>query len=711
MGMQSLMPPADPLAALNNGKQRSILELTFDVLDRLRRRWWLVVLVALVLPGWVLWHALQQPTFYRSELSVLLQDRPPRVVDKVTEVVADEIMADTERFAAGQMRFLHSEALSDEVERRLKLQKGTLAGHLTATIDQRSHVITMSVDDLVPASAENYVAAFSQAFIDSTVADRVGIAIDASRFLSGESEQSRLRLEADEKALYEYDRANDIMAETFDESQKVASTKLSLYHTSEAQARAAGIKLAAQLQAINLARAKSDPELMRMLTLPSAGENWSKPQERYEVLTELLRQAETHYGPDHPKLIEAREAVRTVGEQLDRFAATAIAAVEAHVKQNEYEQLALRAAISEETRQSAQQRHKELEYNRLKRIVEEDRESYQLLSKRQRETELQSMIKQSFLKRLDGPSPAAVVSRNVAMQGGGAVLLGLFLGLLLALLVDLLDDSLKTPAEAERELEQPLLGIMMHIQTQPDSRDPEVARTEHMVKNPRSLVAEQCHSFTTQIFSQFMDKPPRCLMVVSAAVEDGKTLVALHLASTVAARGKRVLLVDGDLRRGRLHRIFQLGRGGGLYELVTQKVSMDEAIRRTWIPNVDVMTTGEVPLKLSPVRVFEHEEFARVMERLKDRYDLVVMDTPPVPLVSDALLLGNIVDGAVAVARAKKTSRALTRRLAEQLQGAHINLIGWLLNDLTPNELKSKYYYRYGYGRGYAYNYATEEKA
>jgi capsular exopolysaccharide synthesis family protein len=447
---------------------------------------------------------------------------------------------------------------------------------------------------------------------------------------------------------------------------------------------------------------------MRMLTLPAAGENWSKPQERYEVLIEQLRQAETHYGPDHPRLIEAREAVRTVGEQLDRFVATAVAAVEAHARQNEFEQTALRQAIAEETRDSARRRQKELEYNRLKRIVDEDRDAYQLVSKRQRETELQSLIKQSFLKRLDGPSPAAVVSRDVPKQGAVALLVGLLLGLVLALLVDLLDDSLKTPAEAERELAQPLLGIMMHIETQPDTRDPEVARTEHMVKNPRSLVAEQCHSFTTQIFSQFMDKPPRALMVVSAAVEDGKTLVALHLASTVAARGKRVLLVDGDLRRGRVHKIFQLGRGGGLYELVTQKVTMDEAIRRSWIPNVDVMTTGDVPMKLSPVRVFEHPEFARVLEQLKERYDLVVMDTPPVPLVSDALLLGNIVDGALAVARAKRTSRALTRRLAEQLEGAHINLIGWLLNDLTPKELKSRYYHRYGYGRGYAYHYAED---
>jgi polysaccharide biosynthesis transport protein len=705
------MPPPsanDPLAALQ-GKQRSILELGFDVLDRLRRRWWVVALFALTVPGWVLWHSLKEPTYYRSEETLLLEDRPPRVVDKMADVVADEIMADTERFAAGQMRYLESEAMSDEVERRLGMPKGSLAGRIVGNIDQRSHVITLAVDDRDPQKSVTYVQAFAQAFMDSTVAERVGVAADATRFLGGEAEQNRKRLEADEKALYDYDRANDIMADAFDESHRIASSKLALFHSNEAQAKAAGFKLKAQMQSIADARSKNNPELMRMLVLPAAGETWSKPQERYEMLVEAMRQAQTHYGPNHPKLIEAQEALITVGEALDRMAAASIETVEAKAKQNEYEQAQLRAAIADETKRASAMLQKELEYNRLKRIVDEDRDAYQMVAKRQRETELQSLIRQSFVKRLDGPSPASMVSRGIPLHTGTAALVGILLGLVLALLVDFLDDSLKTPAEAERELEQPLLGIMMHIDTKEDERDPEVARTEHMVKNPRSLVAEQCHSFTTQIFSLFMDKPPKALMVVSAAVEDGKTLVALHLASTVAARGKRVLIVDGDLRRGRLHRIFQLGRSGGLYDLVTQKVTDDEAIRRTWIPNVDVMTTGEVPLKLSPVRIFEHEEFPRVMERLKARYDLIVMDTPPVPLVSDALLLTNIVDGAVAVARAKKTSRAMTRRLAEQLQGAHINLVGWLLNDLTPQELKSKYYYRYGYGRGYAYGYASDE--
>src|SRR5579863_3982767 len=157
MSMHSSLPSPDPLAALQ-GKQRSVLELLFDVLDRLRRRWWMVVLLAVLVPSWVLWHALQQPTYYRSELTLLLQDRPPRVMDKMADVVADEIMADSDRFAAGELRFMQSEALSDEVEHRLNIAQGTLAGRLVAAIDPRSHVISMSIDDLDGEKAKKYVA-------------------------------------------------------------------------------------------------------------------------------------------------------------------------------------------------------------------------------------------------------------------------------------------------------------------------------------------------------------------------------------------------------------------------------------------------------------------------------------------------------------------------------------------------------------------------
>jgi polysaccharide biosynthesis transport protein len=697
-------PSLDPLA--NLPPEPSLLEQALSVLNRLRRHWWLAVAVLVTTVGLTAVHSLQQPIYYSSSVNLLLENRPPRVVDKMTEVVAEEVMADSERFVNSQLRLMTSQYISDRVEKRLKMPAGSLQGRLAVTLERNSHVATLTVTDLDPDKAVQYVKGFSDTYSESAVTDRAGVASDAATFLSEEAKVQRAAVEADEKAMYGFHKTNELPASNFEDSHKIHSSTLGELHSHLAQARTAGMKLKAQLAEIEAA--KTDPGLRRMLSLPAA-EQWQGMQARHAHVLEQLNQLETHYGPSHPKVVETREALATINRVIETEVENAAHAVMSRARANESEQAQLRQAIGEETRKAVVLRQKELEYNQLKRKVDEDREAYSLVAKRQRETELQASIRQSYVRRLDGPSPAGAVSRNLARNLFMSVVLGLALALGLVLLIDLLDDTLKTPLEAEREFKQPLLGIMMSIPSPSGSKgvEMEVARGEHLMKNPRSVIAEQCHSFTTQIFSQFLDQPPRALMVASSSIEEGKTLVAVNLAATAAARGKRVLLIDADLRRGRLHKLFQLSRSGGVYELVTKTITIEEATRRTWIPNVDIITTGDVPDKLSPLRIFEHKDLATIVEQLKQRYDLIVFDTAPVPLVSDALLLSGLVDGAVGVARARRTSRALTRKLAEHLIGARVNFLGWVLNDIPASELKSQYYYRYGYGRGYGY---TDDK-
>ncbi|MGZ3442976.1 MAG: hypothetical protein ACXVDD_25820, partial [Polyangia bacterium] len=343
----SLSPAPDPLAALQS--QRSSLELTLDAINRIRRRWWLVVIFAVSLPAYFGWRAMLQPVFYSSQMSLLLETRPPRVVDKVTEVVADEVLADTERYALGQMRLLSSELMSNTVEQKLHLEKGALAGRLQAQLDPRSHVITLEVDDLDAKKAVPYVKAFADAYVQASISERSGVAENATKFLDGEADDLRKRLEGDEKALYDYNKSNELLAASFDESHKIASSNLATYHSQAAAARSVGIKLRAEIDSIHEAAAGGDPLLLRMLALPSAGDQWGVPQSRYANLVEQLHQLETKYGPQHPKVLETREALNTVGQLLDKQVATAISAVEIRMKQNASEQKQLAAVIGDET--------------------------------------------------------------------------------------------------------------------------------------------------------------------------------------------------------------------------------------------------------------------------------------------------------------------------------------------------------------------------
>lgn len=687
---------------LDSGPEESLLEQILSVTVRIRRHLWVVFLVALVGGAVAILHTSKQPQYYEASVSLLVDSRPPRVLSQQTEVNPEEQMADRERFINSQIRVLTSQAMAEKVEERLKQPKGTLSGMLGAVADRTSYALTLSVADLDPQRAMTVVKGFADAYMEMSVTDRTGVAAEAAHFLSQESKSERDKLEQDEAALYDFHKKNELPASNFEESHKIASSSLEALHGQFAQARAAGIKLRSQLEEIDAAG--SNPQLQAMLLQNQSDHSTSSPGSRYATLVEQLQGLETRYGPQHPKVVEVRESLQTVIKLLAEEVATEQSALKARLHANDTEQKLLTTAIAQETSKAVALRQKELAYNQLKRQLDEDRDNYLLVAKRQKEISLQATARQSYVRWLEGPNTAAPVSRKLPRNLALGLLVGLLVGLGLAYLVDLVDDTIKSPFEAERELGPTLLGIMMNVEANESlaSQEKEAARAEHLLRNPRSVVAEQCHTFTTHLYSLFLDGPPRAIMVVSSAVEDGKTLIAVNLALTAAARGKKVLLVDGDLRRGRLHKLFGVAKKGGLFELVTHKAVLGETARGTWIPNVDVVTAGDVPDKLSPLRVFEHKDLGAVVEQMKSAYDLVVFDTPPVPLVSDALLMAGMIDGALGVARAGKTSRKMANKLREQLEAARVNFVGWVLNDVPEAELKSKYYYRYGYyAKGY----------
>jgi capsular exopolysaccharide synthesis family protein len=208
------------------------------------------------------------------------------------------------------------------------------------------------------------------------------------------------------------------------------------------------------------------------------------------------------------------------------------------------------------------------------------------------------------------------------------------------------------------------------------------------------------------------EKPLRSILVTSAGPQEGKTTTATSLAVTMAGSGNRVLLVDADMRRPRVHRIFGAPNAMGLSSLILGEGQLTDAIRATEIPNLSILPCGPVPP--NPAELLHTAAFRKILSEAAERFDRVVVDSPPVGVVADAVVMSTHADGTLVVLKAGRTSRDLARQGIRQLRDVNARILGALLNDFDVRGQKYgqyTYYYQYGYYYGDSESGRTKPRA
>jgi capsular exopolysaccharide synthesis family protein len=218
--------------------------------------------------------------------------------------------------------------------------------------------------------------------------------------------------------------------------------------------------------------------------------------------------------------------------------------------------------------------------------------------------------------------------------------------------------------------------------------------------HPMSSAAESCRTLRTNLMFMSGDEPLRTLAVTSAGPREGKTTVAANLAISIAQSGKRVLVIDTDMRRPRMHHAFGLRNTVGLTSILVGDSTLTESVRPSGIPNVTVMCCGPIPP--NPAELLHRERFQALIDEVQKAYDFVVFDSPPLGAVTDAAVLGPQVDGILVVLRANATTRDALTSVLRQVNDVGANLIGAVLNGVDPNMR------RYEGGGGAYYYYRTE---
>jgi len=276
-----------------------------------------------------------------------------------------------------------------------------------------------------------------------------------------------------------------------------------------------------------------------------------------------------------------------------------------------------------------------------------------------------------------------------------AGLVALMLALSVVFLMEYLDDSVKTADQVNEKLRLPVIGYIAEMQ-----RGPEMA---YVAEHPRSPVAEAFRTLRTNLEFADVDKPIKLLLVVSPNPSEGKSSVAVNLAITLAQGGKRVLLIDADLRRPRVHRFLGLTNRKGLSDMFRSSATFEQVVSAWKNENLAVITSGGLPP--NPADILASDKMASILKTVREKADIVVIDAPPF-LVADATILAGRADGVLLVIQPGKTPMDSALFTVEQLKRADAHVLGVVLNRIPRSRAYSyggyrSIYYQKGYGHYY----------
>lgn len=290
-----------------------------------------------------------------------------------------------------------------------------------------------------------------------------------------------------------------------------------------------------------------------------------------------------------------------------------------------------------------------------------------------------------------------------------STMLGAAVGLLvmaaLVFLIEFLDDTLKTPDEIKAVLEVPVIGFIGELKQ--NNKKGEDSLGVYVAKNPRSPVAEAFRSLRTNLEYSSVDIPVKAVIVTSSGESEGKSTVASNLAIVEAQSGKQVVIVDADMRRPKIHVQFNKPNRMGLSDVVTGKLSLDEVLKTyDQVSNLSIITCGTIPP--NPAELLGSERMSQTLKDLKKRYDVIIIDTPPM-IVSDAQILSSKVDGLVYVVIPGQTKAITARRPLEELQRIEAKVLGVVANKIPRN--RDYYYGGYNYYSPYSNHYSYHSES
>jgi capsular exopolysaccharide synthesis family protein len=696
----------------------------------MRRRWVIASVFAAVVVVTLLF-TLRQTKVYSATATLIIEVSAPKVLNQqevqdVVETGSGGYLMSKE-YTETQYKVIQSRAVAQRVVEKLQLAKdlrflgldhlkdaGRIERELSridpiTELQERvkvipvkdSRVARIQVEDRDPQWAATLANAVAEAYITENLSVKTNTTQGASDWLEQQLGDLETKLDQSGKALFDFKKSHDIVATTWEDRQGMVTQQLVAINDALTRARVQRAQLEArseQIAALGDALEKGEPAGEAFAIVANSRTVQELKVKLAEASVECAGMRDV-YMKDYPKLqaCEARLAAARGGlRQEVRTILNAARAEYAEVVQTERKLVALLSSTKSDAFGINQY---ERDYLELKRAHDNNQRLYELVLKRLKDASVTGMMQLSNVRILDRAEPPERPTsprpmRNLAL----AILLGLGGGVALAFLLEMLDTTITTREQVEERLGLAFLGIIPSIEGEKQS---DKERDLFVHANPRSAAAECLRSIRTNLLFMSPEKPLKTIVVTSASPGEGKTTTATALAEVMADGGSRVLIVDADMRRPQLHTVFELPNDAGLSTLILGDGQLDQLVKPTQIPNLSVLTCGPVPP--NPAELLHTEGFTRLLQAMAQRYDRVIIDSPPAGIVADAVVISTQVDGTLMVLKAGQTSRDAAERAVRSIADVKGKIFGAVLNDLDLSDQRyGQYaqYYRYGYYGG-----------
>ncbi len=714
----------------------------------LKRKWWIIGSFLTIFSVVALYTLTKTPIFRTAALLQITQDNPGSQVavdDKLSKLTGSDSL---EKFQQTQYKILQSNSLALRVIEALNLREhpdfksinkekqdasdSEIENNLVARFLKKLEVTPVRNSYLVKVSFQSPDKSMAQKVVNAVADEYMYLSIDrrnesfalVRKWLDKQLQEMAGKVQEAQKKLYKFGQQTDIY--TMEDKDNVVVQKFIDLSGLLTKAQAEKMAKEAQYQQIK-DKGPNAPLTVNHPLVASLRQQMVAQQAKVSAMQKV-------YRGEHPELQAEKANLAELQTRLQAEIQRLQESVKADFEASSRTEKLLSDSFSEQKGQMVKLQDNLTDFQILKRDAQTNEQLYQALLARVKEASIAGTMVPSNVAVIDpGRLPNKPFKPKTRRDLALAAILGLTFGVGLALLMEHLDDSIKSLDDLERACNLPSLGVLpllgsngrmsLHLggkskaaggrrrylprlqrsgQTATDAADMDLM----VYKHPQAQISEAIGHIYSSIMLSASGRPPCAIMVTSPNPSEGKSMVVSNLAQSYALNDRQVVLIDADLRKPRLHRIFELDSQPGLSNFLTGNATLEEILQATAVPKLTVITAGARPP--SPANLLNSEIFKELLAQLRQQFHHIIIDTPPVLGFADALFVSALVDGVLLVTRCHSTHKS-AGRLAQQLLG-QAPLLGAVLNSVDAHARGyGNYYYYYNHYKYYSKYYGEKE--